>query len=77
MDRALPDAIISGQRGPGSNGNEGGAPYSPKPQHYWNLTIRLFGVIYRKLVGGGILLLCRDATGVFYSHSRLSNNDLE
>ena len=26
-----------------------GAPYSPKPQHYWNLTIRLFSVISRTL----------------------------
>ena len=23
----------------------------PKPQHYWSLTIRLFSVIYRRLVG--------------------------
>ena len=29
-----------------------GAPLSPKLQHYWNLTIRLFSVISRTLVGG-------------------------
>ena len=30
-----------------------GAPHSPKFQHRWNLTIRLFSVISRTLVGGG------------------------
>ena len=30
-----------------------GTPHSPKLQHYWNLTIRLFSVISRTLVGGG------------------------
>ena len=30
-----------------------GTPHSPKLQHTWNLTIRLFSVIYRTLVGGG------------------------
>ena len=47
-----------------------GAPYSLKPQHHWNLTIRLFSFISRTLIGGG-LTLCRGAVGVFYSHSRL------
>ena len=28
-----------------------GTPHSPKLQHYWNLTIRLFSVISRTLVG--------------------------
>ena len=44
-------------------------------QHYWNLTIRLFSVISRRLVGGrgGVLLLCREAVGVFYSSRRLDN----
>ena len=30
-----------------------GTPHSSKLQHYWNLTIRLFSVISRILVGGG------------------------
>ena len=34
-------------------------PYSPKLQYYWNLPIRLFGVISRILVWGGILPPCR------------------
>ena len=29
-----------------------GTPHSPKLQHYWNFTIRLFSVISRTLVGG-------------------------
>ena len=29
-----------------------GALHSPKLQHHWNLTIRLFRVIYRTLIGG-------------------------
>ena len=30
-----------------------GTPHSQKLQHYWNLTIRLFNVISKTLVGGG------------------------
>ena len=40
--------------------------------HYWNLTIRLFRVIFRTLVVGGVLPLCRDAIGVFYSPAYLA-----
>ena len=43
------------------------ALHSPKLQHHWNLTIRLFSVIYRTLMGG--LPLSRGAVGVFYSPS--------
>ena len=43
----------------------------PKLQHCWNLTIRLFSVISRTLVEG-VLPLCREAFGVFYSHRRIS-----
>ena len=53
-----------------------GAPYSPKPQHHWNLTIRLFSVISRSLIGvcvcGGGLPLSRGAVGEFYSHVHCS-----
>ena len=44
-------------------------PHCPKLQHYWNLSIRLFRVISRTLVGDA-LLLCRDAVSVFYSPNR-------
>ena len=47
--------------------------HSPKLQHYWNLTIRLFCIISRTLVEAGVLPLCRCAVGVFYSPSRLGN----
>ena len=43
-----------------------GALYSPRPKHYWDLTIRLFSVITRTLIGG-VLSLYRGAVGVFYS----------
>ena len=39
---------------------------SPKLQHCFSLTIRLFNVISTTLVRG-ILPLCRDAVGIFYS----------
>ena len=41
-------------------------PHSPILQHYWNLTIKS-----RTLIGGGILPLCRDTVGVFYSPIQL------
>ena len=47
-----------------------GALHSPKLQYHWNLTIRLFSVIHRTLIGG-VLPLCRGAVGVFYSPSQL------
>ena len=47
IDRILSGATTPDQSGPGSNGNEAGTPYSPKFQHYWSLTIRLFRVISR------------------------------
>ena len=36
-----------------------GAPHPPKLQHYWNLTIRLFSVICKTLIGGGLTPLQR------------------
>ena len=41
---------------------------SQKFQHYWSLTVWLFSVISRILIGE-ILPLCKDAVGVFYIHS--------
>ena len=76
MDRALSDATTPGQSEPGSDVNEVGTPHSLKPQHYWNITIRLFSVISRTLVGG-VLPLCRCAVDVFYSPSRLGKEKLE
>ena len=53
VDRTLSGATTLSQSGPGSNSNEGGTPHLPMLQHYWNLTIRLFSVIFRTPVGGG------------------------
>ena len=48
--------------------------HSPKLQHHWNLTIRLFRVIPKTLVGGGgVLPLLRGAVAVLYSPSLLGN----
>ena len=41
-----------------------------KLQYYWNLTIRLFSVISRTLIGE-VLLLCKEAVSVFYSSIQL------
>ena len=40
---------MPGQSGPGSMAIKG-CPYSPTPQHYWDLTISLFNVISRTFV---------------------------
>ena len=45
--------------------------HSPKLQYYWSLTIRLFSVISKTLIGR-VLALCRDAV-VFYNPSRLGH----
>ena len=51
--RTLSGATISSQSGPWSDGQWTGTMHSPKLQHYWNLTIRLFCVISKTIVGGG------------------------
>ena len=63
LDRISLGATTPGKSGPGSDVN------SPKLQNYWNLTIRLFSSIARTLVGG-VLPLCREAVGEFYTLSR-------
>ncbi len=47
--------------------------YTPKLQNC-SLTIRWFSVISKTLVKGRVLLLCRDADGIYYSPGRLSEN---
>ena len=37
------------RNGAGNDGNEG--VHSPKPQQYWNISIRLFSDIFRTLIG--------------------------
>ena len=47
---------------------------TPHFPNYWSITIKLFNVIPGHslvCVCGGVLPLCRDAVGVFYSPSRL------
>ena len=52
IDRTLSDAPTLGQGEPRSNDNKGVLNIPPKLQD-WSLTIRLFNVISRTLVGGG------------------------
>ena len=47
-------------------------PHSPKLQHYWSLTIRIFSVMSR-ILGWEVWRLCRDSVGVFYSPSWLGH----
>ena len=46
-------------------------------QHYLNLTIRLFSVISKTLIVGGILPLCIEEVSVFYSTSQLGKKYLD
>ena len=69
IDMTLSGATSSAQSGPGSDGS----PHSPKLQHDLRLTIILFCVISRTLVGG-VLPLRSDAVCVFYSPNRLGHN---
>ena len=71
IDRTQWGIATLDQSGPGSNVNERGTPYSPKLQHYWSLTMKLFSVISKKTSSCvGFLPLWRDAVGVFYSLTR-------
>ena len=71
IDRTLIRCYYSGPEWTWERWQWRGIPHSPKLQHCWNLTIRLFSVISRTLVWGWVLPLCRKAVGVFYSPSRL------
>ena len=42
------------------------SPHSPKLQYYWNLTIRLFSVIFRTLVGRCLTLLPRSSQCILH-----------
>ena len=51
IDRTLSDATTPSQSGLGNNGKEKILLIPKKLQHYWSLTIGLFSVISRTLVG--------------------------
>ena len=65
INRTLLGATIPGQKGAGSNGNEGvlHIPQISKAEVLPSDDLTLFDV-------WGVLLLCRDAVSVFYSSSR-------
>ena len=60
IDKTLSGATNPGQSEPGSDGNEGVLLHFPNLQYYWSLSIRLFIVISRTLVGDGLTPLQRS-----------------
>ena len=72
IDRTLIRCYHSGPERTWERWEWRGTPRSPKLQHYWNLTIKLFSVISRTHIGG-VLTLCREVVGVFYSPNWLGN----
>ena len=59
IDRTLIRCYHSGPEWTWEQWQWRGTPHSPKLQHCWNLTIRLFSVISRTLVSGGLTPLQR------------------
>ena len=74
IDKAKSGAIIWGQSGPESDGNESYSA-SPKLKHYLNLTIRLFIVLSKTRVER-VLPFCGETAGVFYTPSWLEKERL-
>ena len=70
-------ATTPGQSGPGSNGNEGVLRIPQSSRITGTSSSDFFIVISRTLVGEGVLPLCREAVGVFYSLSRLGSSALD
>ena len=70
MDRALSGATISGQSGPGMNGNEGVLRIPQIPSITGtSLSDRFVSYLGHSLEG--VLPLCKGEVNVFYSPSRL------
>ena len=67
IDRTLSGSTTLSQLELRSNCNEG-VFRIPQCSPYWSLTIRLFNVKSRTF--GGVLPLCRDTVGIFYSSSQ-------
>ena len=65
----LSGVTTPGQKGPGSNGNEGVL----RIPHYWSHTIRFLSDISMTHIGG-VLPLYRDGVGLFCSPSQLSHS---
>ena len=72
IDRTLSDATIPGQSRPGSDGNEGVLRISQSSSITGTSPSDCLVSYIRTLVGG-VLTFSRDAVGVFYNPSRLSN----
>ena len=71
----LPSATTPGQSEPGSDGNEG-VIHIPQSSSITGASPLLFLVSYQDIRWEGILTLCREEVGVFYSPSRLGKRCL-
>ena len=70
IDRALSDATTLGQSGPGSDGNKG-VLRIPQSSSITGTSLSDCLEWYPGHLLVGVLLLCREAAGVFYSYSQL------
>ena len=71
IDRTLSGVTTPGQSGPGSDGNEGVLCNPKKLKDYWSITIRLFSIITRTLIGenGGGSYLSAEMQSVYSTAS--------
>ena len=76
IDRTLFGAIIAGQNGPESDGNEG-VLHIPHCSGITGTSLSDCLVSFQDTRLVEVLLLCREAVGVFYSPSRLDKEELE
>ena len=77
IDRVLSGATTLGQSGPGNDSNEG-VLCIPQSSSITGTSPSDCLVSYtRTLIEGGVLPLCRETVGVFYSPSRLNKKIVE
>ena len=76
-DRTRSVATTPSQSGSGSNSNEGVLYILQSSSITGTLPLDCLMVYLGQSLGGGALLLCREAVGVFYSPSRLGNKSME
>ena len=75
IDRTVSGATTPGQSGTGSNDNEGALPITQSSGITGTSPSDCLGSYPGHLLEvGGVIPLCIEAVGVFYSHSLLDNN---
>ena len=76
IDKTLSDVTTQGQSGCGSDGNEG-VPRIPQSSSITGTSPSDFLVSYLGHSLRGVLSLCKQAVGVFYSPSQLGNHQCQ